>query len=193
VSLVPRREHDVRHLAGFSKRRIGIPHEQDAVAQRKPLIGPLLHGLFERGLGDVDVPGSSDGPNVCGGLNKTRTSKARESKALKRAMSNAMAGRLQETFKNCVIFYGEFIEHGIERTEVGQSMRYACRPQNDGQRRSGSGTVIRRGNAAVLEVMTKAGRLYRSTSFRLTKKEAAELAAQLQKAVSSNQDSVLGN
>jgi hypothetical protein len=46
--------------------------------------------------------------------------------------------------------------------------------------------VIRRGNAVVLEVMTKAGRLYRSTSFRLTKKEAAKLAAELQKAASSN-------
>jgi hypothetical protein len=41
--------------------------------------------------------------------------------------------------------------------------------------------------------MTKAGRLYRGWSFRLTMKEAAELAAELQKAVSSNQDSVLGN
>jgi hypothetical protein len=52
--------------------------------------------------------------------------------------------------------------------------------------------VIRRGNAVVLEVMTKAGRLYRSTSFRLTKKEAAKLAADLQQAASSNQDGVLG-
>lgn len=42
--------------------------------------------------------------------------------------------------------------------------------------------VVRRGNAVVLEVMTKAGRLYRSTSFRLTKEEAAKLAAELQKA-----------
>jgi hypothetical protein len=42
--------------------------------------------------------------------------------------------------------------------------------------------VVRRGNAVVLEVMTKAGRLYGSTSFRLTKKEAAKLAAELQKA-----------
>jgi len=42
--------------------------------------------------------------------------------------------------------------------------------------------VITRGNSVVLEVMTKAGRLYRSTSFRLTKKEAAKLAAELQKA-----------
>jgi hypothetical protein len=47
--------------------------------------------------------------------------------------------------------------------------------------------VIRHGNIVVLEVMTKAGRLYRSTSFRLTKKEAAKLIAELQKAVSSNQ------
>ena len=46
--------------------------------------------------------------------------------------------------------------------------------------------VIRRGNAVVLEVMTKSGRLYRSTSFRLTKKEAAKLAAELKKAASSN-------
>jgi hypothetical protein len=46
--------------------------------------------------------------------------------------------------------------------------------------------VIRRGNAVVLEVMTKAGRLYRSTSFRLTKREALKLAAEIQKAASSN-------
>jgi hypothetical protein len=46
--------------------------------------------------------------------------------------------------------------------------------------------VTRRGNAVVLEVMTKADRLYRSTSFRLTKQEATKLAAELQKAVSSN-------
>jgi hypothetical protein len=32
-------------------------------------------------------------------------------------MSNAMAGSLQETFENCVIFYCEFIESGIELTE----------------------------------------------------------------------------
>jgi hypothetical protein len=42
--------------------------------------------------------------------------------------------------------------------------------------------VVKRGNAIVLEVMTKAGRLYRSTSFRLTKTEAAKLAAELQRA-----------
>jgi hypothetical protein len=46
--------------------------------------------------------------------------------------------------------------------------------------------VIRRGNAVVLEVTTKADRLYRSTSFRLTRREAAKLAAELQKAASSN-------
>jgi hypothetical protein len=42
--------------------------------------------------------------------------------------------------------------------------------------------VIRKGNAVVLEVMTKAGRLYRSTSFRLTRKEALLLSQALQKA-----------
>jgi hypothetical protein len=45
--------------------------------------------------------------------------------------------------------------------------------------------VIRRGNAVVLEVMTKAGRLYRSTSFRLTKREALMLAAEIKKVASS--------
>jgi hypothetical protein len=45
--------------------------------------------------------------------------------------------------------------------------------------------VIRRGNAVILEVMTKAGRLYRSTSFRLTKSEAIKLAAELQKVASA--------
>jgi hypothetical protein len=44
--------------------------------------------------------------------------------------------------------------------------------------------VTRRGNAVVLEVMTKAGRLYRSTSFRLTKSEAIKLAEELQKSAS---------
>lgn len=39
--------------------------------------------------------------------------------------------------------------------------------------------VIKRGNAVVLQVMTKAGRLYRSTSFRLTKKETLKLATEL--------------
>jgi hypothetical protein len=42
--------------------------------------------------------------------------------------------------------------------------------------------IITRSNAVVLEVMTKADRLYRSTSFRLTKKEAVKLAEQLQRA-----------
>jgi hypothetical protein len=46
--------------------------------------------------------------------------------------------------------------------------------------------VSRRGKAVVFEVMTKAGRLYRSTSFRLTKKEAVRLASELQRAASSN-------
>jgi hypothetical protein len=46
--------------------------------------------------------------------------------------------------------------------------------------------VIRRGNAVVLEVMTKAGRLYRSASFRLTRREAIKLAAELQKAASTS-------
>ncbi len=44
--------------------------------------------------------------------------------------------------------------------------------------------VIRRGNAVVLEVMTKAGRLYRSTSFRLTKREVLKLAAEMEKMAS---------
>jgi hypothetical protein len=43
-------------------------------------------------------------------------------------------------------------------------------------------TIIKHGNAVVFEVMTKADRLYRSTSFRLTKKEAVKLAEQLQEA-----------
>jgi hypothetical protein len=46
--------------------------------------------------------------------------------------------------------------------------------------------VIRRGDAIVLEVMTKAGRLYRSTSFRLTKMEALKLATELRKKANSN-------
>jgi hypothetical protein len=45
--------------------------------------------------------------------------------------------------------------------------------------------VIRRGDAVVLEVMTKAGRLYRSTSFRLTKREALKLAAEIEKMASA--------
>jgi hypothetical protein len=46
--------------------------------------------------------------------------------------------------------------------------------------------VKRRGSAVVLEVMTMAGRFYRSTSFHLTKKEAFRLASELRKAASSN-------
>ena len=38
----------------------------------------------------------------------------------------------------------------------------------------------RKGAAIVLEVMTKAGRFYRSTSFRLTKKEVIAIAAALE-------------
>jgi hypothetical protein len=45
--------------------------------------------------------------------------------------------------------------------------------------------VSRSGNAVVLEVITKAGRLYRSTSFRLTRTEAAKLAAELQRAAAN--------
>jgi len=37
-------------------------------------------------------------------------------------------------------------------------------------------SVVRKRDAIVLEVMTKADRLYRSTSFRLTKSEARALA-----------------
>jgi hypothetical protein len=43
--------------------------------------------------------------------------------------------------------------------------------------------IIRRRDAIVLEVMTKAGRLYRSTSFRLTKKEALRLIDEIRRAV----------
>jgi len=45
--------------------------------------------------------------------------------------------------------------------------------------------VRRRKNSVVLQVMTKAGRLFRSTSFRLTKKEALKLANELQRKASS--------
>jgi hypothetical protein len=45
--------------------------------------------------------------------------------------------------------------------------------------------VIRDKNAVVVQVMTKAGRLFRSTSFRLTKKEALRLAAELRRKASS--------
>jgi hypothetical protein len=44
--------------------------------------------------------------------------------------------------------------------------------------------VIRRKNAITLRVMTKAGRLFRSTSFRLTKREALRLALELQRKAS---------
>ncbi len=43
-------------------------------------------------------------------------------------------------------------------------------------------SVARKSNAVVLEVMTKADRLYRSTSFRLTKAEALALADALKAA-----------
>ena len=43
-------------------RRIGgmLLNDTDAVAQREPLIGPLLHGSIKGGLRDVDVPDRSD-------------------------------------------------------------------------------------------------------------------------------------
>jgi len=41
--------------------------------------------------------------------------------------------------------------------------------------------VSRQNNFVMLQVMTKAGRLFRSTSFRLTKKEALKLADELQR------------
>ena len=41
--------------------------------------------------------------------------------------------------------------------------------------------VIVRGKKIVLQVMTKAGRLYRSTSFQLTRKEALKIAEELRK------------
>jgi hypothetical protein len=44
--------------------------------------------------------------------------------------------------------------------------------------------VIGRKNAITLQVMTKAGRLFRSTSFRLTKREALRLALELQRKAS---------
>jgi hypothetical protein len=46
--------------------------------------------------------------------------------------------------------------------------------------------VIRDRNAVVIQVMTKAGRLFRSTSFRLTKREALRLAAELNRKASSS-------
>ena len=45
--------------------------------------------------------------------------------------------------------------------------------------------IIRDKNAVVIQVMTKAGRLFRSTSFRLTRKEALRLAAELNRKASS--------
>jgi hypothetical protein len=45
--------------------------------------------------------------------------------------------------------------------------------------------VALRKNGVVLQVMTKAGRFFRSTSFQLTKKEALKLANELQRKASS--------
>jgi hypothetical protein len=45
--------------------------------------------------------------------------------------------------------------------------------------------VILRKNVVVLQVMTKAGRFFRSTSFQLRKKEALKLANELQRKASS--------
>jgi hypothetical protein len=45
--------------------------------------------------------------------------------------------------------------------------------------------IVRDKNAIVIQVMTKAGRLFRSTSFRLTKKEALKLADELYRKASS--------
>lgn len=45
--------------------------------------------------------------------------------------------------------------------------------------------VMLKKRAVILQVMTKAGRLYRSTSFRLTKKEALKLAAEIKRKASS--------
>ena len=42
--------------------------------------------------------------------------------------------------------------------------------------------VTKAGNGVKLQVMTKSGRLFRSTSFRLTKKEALRLATELVRA-----------
>jgi len=44
--------------------------------------------------------------------------------------------------------------------------------------------VSRQNNFVMLQVMTKAGRLFRSTSFRLTRKEALKLADELQRKAS---------
>jgi hypothetical protein len=45
--------------------------------------------------------------------------------------------------------------------------------------------IVRDKNTIVIQVMTKAGRLFRSTSFRLSKKEALKLAAELHRKASS--------
>jgi hypothetical protein len=45
--------------------------------------------------------------------------------------------------------------------------------------------IVRDKDAIVIQVMTKAGRFFRSTSFRLTKKEALKLAAELHRKASS--------
>ena len=51
--------------------------------------------------------------------------------------------------------------------------------------------VIKRGNVVVLQVMTQAGRLYRSTSFRLTKKETIKLATELLEASAPRHSALL--
>jgi GMP synthase PP-ATPase subunit len=45
--------------------------------------------------------------------------------------------------------------------------------------------IVRDKNTIVIQIMTKAGRLFRSTSFRLNKKEALKLAAELHRKASS--------
>jgi hypothetical protein len=94
---------------------------------------------------------------------------------------------------------GQWLRRGAGTGSLDEKGRQLRRPRGikltikiSGVKWTETAKVIRRGNAVVLEVMTKAGRLYRSTSFRLTKKEAAKLAAELQQAASSNQDGVLG-
>jgi hypothetical protein len=44
--------------------------------------------------------------------------------------------------------------------------------------------VVRDKNAVIIQVMTKSGRLFRSTSFRLTRQEALRLAAELHRKAS---------
>jgi hypothetical protein len=41
--------------------------------------------------------------------------------------------------------------------------------------------IIRDKSAVIIQVMTKSGRFFRSTSFRLSKKEALQLAAELRR------------